>query len=144
MKPAVAPFLIALLLCAPIVWAEGPAPPPSTPAGAGPPVAASDETGTVLIGEVVDLTLWLGRHEKGGAVQADAVRYARGGSPAGFLTPEGDLYVLLSAKPGASPLGPITLEQVGRKLKVAGEVVESGDVSGLVVHQVVRDYGLAE
>lgn len=99
---------------------------------------------TILIGEVVDLSLWLTQHRKGAAHQVDAAAFARGGSPAGFLTADGELYLLLAEQPGGSPLGPIVPMQMSHKLKVAGQTFEAGDHWGVIVRRVVRDYGLAE
>src|SRR6185503_7226104 len=83
---------------------------------------------TTIQGEVVDLACWL----EDGKAGADHVKCAqacvKGGTPAGIVTQDGKVYlVVVHQKDGKSPL-----DHVGEKVEVKGKVYERSGLSGII------------
>lgn len=85
------------------------------------------ETQTIK-GEVVDLACYLSEGKSGPEHVKCAKSCVAGGSPAGLLTPDGNvILIVVHGKEGKSPL-----EHVGERVEVKGKVYEKGGMKGII------------
>jgi hypothetical protein len=100
---------------------------------------SKEEKEVTLQGEVVDLYCYLTRHQGEGKGPGHAVctnACLRKGGSVGFVSDEGDLYVLLNPTP--TPIRAKVAGRAGRKLKVTGTKIERDDVEAILVKRIER------
>ncbi|MBI2922254.1 MAG: hypothetical protein HYY18_14470 [Planctomycetes bacterium] len=90
---------------------------------------AEDKKEEVTIkGEVVDMACWLEEGKMGPDHAKCAKGCVSGGTPAGIVTEDGSVYlVVVHGKDGKSPLS-----HVAEMVEVKGHVVERGGIKGIV------------
>ncbi|MCE9583935.1 MAG: hypothetical protein K8T20_15740 [Planctomycetes bacterium] len=98
-------------------------------AGFGLIATAEDKPKEVTIqGEVVDLACWLQDGKMGPDHMKCAQSCVKGGTPAGLVTQEGKVYlIVVHAKDGKSPL-----DHVGERVEVKGVTFERGGMMGVL------------
>ena len=98
-------------------------------AGFGLIAQAEDKKEPVTIqGEVVDLACWLEDGKSGPEHAKCAQACIKGGTPAGILTDDGKVYlVIIHGKDGKSPL-----DHVAARVEVKGVVHERGGMMGIL------------
>jgi predicted type IV restriction endonuclease len=98
-------------------------------AGIGLVATAEDKPAEVTIqGEVVDLACWLEEGKMGPDHAKCAQSCVKGGTPAGIVTQDGSVYlVVVHAKEGKAPL-----DFVAQRVEVTGVVHERGGMKGII------------
>ena len=91
-----------------------------------------------LTGEVVDLSCYLQLGKKGDAHKACGAKCVAAGEPAGLLTKDGKVYMLLSEQHHPRRDGQVTLakemsEQMGQTLTVSGMLVKNGGIPTIYI-----------
>ena len=97
--------------------------------GLGMFARAEDKKEEVTIkGEVVDMACWLEEGKMGPEHAKCAKGCVGGGTPAGIVTDDGAVYlVVVHGKDGKSPLS-----HVAERVEVKGHVVERGGIKGII------------
>jgi hypothetical protein len=90
-----------------------------------------------LRGEVVDLTCYMGQESRGKEHEGCTKACLMGGAPAGLLSENGSLYLLLE-----DHLNPKSYENIrtmgGDLVKVKGKVFKRGEILSLIVSKVQK------
>ena len=86
-----------------------------------------------LTGEVVDLSCYLQLGKKGDAHKACGAKCVTAGEPAGLLTKEGKVYMLMAEQHHPRRDGQVSLakemsEQMGQTITVSGMLVKNGGI----------------
>ena len=90
-------------------------------------------------GEIVDVYCYMSRHEGSGMGPEHAActnGCIRKGGVVGFVSEDGDLYMLLTSN--SAPLKTKVAGLAGRKVKVTGTKVNRDDVDAIVVRTIAR------
>ncbi len=99
----------------------------------------SGEKEVTVEGEVVDMFCYMTRHQgegKGVKHAACTNSCIRKGGTVGFVSNDGDLYVLLSST--TAPIKTRVMGLGGKKVKITGKEVERDDVEGIMVRKIER------
>ena len=136
-----------MLLLAALLLTQAPAPAPDT----GKPLAAWSATtleaaakpenqawlkkghAVTLTGEVVDLSCYLQLGKKGDAHKACGAKCVAAGEPAGLLTKEGKVYMLMAEQHHPRRDGQVSIakemsDQMGQTITVSGMLVKNGGI----------------
>lgn len=92
------------------------------------------ETATIQ-GEVLDMSCYLGHGAKGDGHKTCAQMCLEKGLPAGILSEDGKVYLLLENHSKADAYAKV-VEHAAEDVKVTGVVVNKGGVQGIVVEEV--------
>ncbi len=95
------------------------------------------ETAT-LVGEVVDLSIYIQTGAHGKAYKKHMEQSARNGGPIGLLTGDGKCYLLLAEEyaartAGRTELRDILLDRLGDIVKVTGTAIQTGGIPALYI-----------
>jgi hypothetical protein len=99
---------------------------------------------TTLVGEVVDLSIYIETGAHGKAYKEHMVQSASHGGPIGLLTGDGKCYLLLAEEydartTGRTELRPLLVERLGDIVKVTGTAIETGGMSALYIQGFVKE-----
>lgn len=102
--------------------------------------AFSDEKEPITVeGEVVDMFCYISRHKgsgKGPEHAACTNACIRSGGPVGFVSDDGELYLLVNKT--STPIKARVAGLAGRKVKVTGSKIERDDVGAIMVDKIER------
>ena len=101
--------------------------------------AQEKEKEVTIEGEIVEVYCYMSRHQgsgKGAEHAPCANGCIRKGGVVGFVSEEGDLYMLLTRN--STPLKTKVAGLAGHKVKVTGTKVERNDVEAIVVRTIAR------
>jgi hypothetical protein len=95
----------------------------------------ADEKASVVKGEVLDLSCYMGHGGEGEGHAGCAAKCLKGGAPMGLLGTDGAVYLLFADHGDASAYEK-TKEFAGKKVEVTGELASKGTLKGITVHGV--------
>src|SRR5260221_14413539 len=93
------------------------------------------EKASVVKGEVLDLSCYMGHGGQGEGHAGCAAKCLKGGQPMGLLGTDGAVYVLFADHGDASPFEKAK-ELAGKNVEVTGDVATKGALKGITVHGV--------
>ena len=93
------------------------------------------EKSSVVKGEVLDLSCYMGHGGEGEGHAGCAAKCLKGGQPMGLLGTDGAVYVLFADHSDASAYDKAK-DFAGKKVEVTGEVATKGALKGITVHGV--------
>ena len=102
---------------------------------AGEKTTATAEKPSVVKGEVLDLSCYMGHGGEGEGHAGCAAKCLKGGAPMGLLGTDGAVYLLFADHGDASAYEK-TKEFAGKKVEVTGELASKGTLKGITVHGV--------
>jgi len=97
--------------------------------------AKSEDKVSVVKGEVLDLSCYLGHGGMGEGHAGCAAKCVKGGAPVGLLSADGTVYVLYADHSDGSPYDQVK-DLAGKKVEVTGDVASKSGMKGLTVHAV--------
>jgi len=97
--------------------------------------AKAEDKGSVVKGEVLDLSCYLGHGGMGEGHAGCAAKCVKGGAPVGLLGADGTVYVLYADHSDGSPYEQVK-DLAGKKVEVTGDVASKSGMKGLTVHAV--------
>jgi hypothetical protein len=98
-------------------------------------VEKASEKSSVVKGEVLDLSCYMGHGGEGEGHAGCAAKCLKGGQPMGLLGADGAVYLLFADHGDASAYEKAK-EFAGKKVEVTGEVATKGALKGITVHGV--------
>jgi hypothetical protein len=98
-------------------------------------VEKASEKSSVVKGEVLDLSCYMGHGGEGEGHAGCAAKCLKGGQPMGLLGADGAVY-LLFADHGDASAYERAKEFAGKKVEVTGDVATKGALKGITVHGV--------
>ena len=104
-------------------------------AAEGKAMAKVEEKASVVKGEVLDLSCYMGHGGEGEGHAGCAAKCLKGGQPMGLLGTDGAVYVLFADHGDASAYEKAK-DFAGKKVEVTGEVATKGALKGITVHGV--------
>jgi len=96
---------------------------------------AGDEKASVVKGEVLDLSCYLGHGGMGEGHAGCAAKCIKGGAPVGLLGADGTVYVLFADHSDGSPYEKVK-DLAGKQVEVTGAVASKSGMKGITVHGV--------
>lgn len=97
--------------------------------------AKVDDKASVVTGEVLDLSCYLGHGGMGEGHAGCAAKCVKGGAPVGLLGADGTVYVLFADHSDGSPYEQVK-DLAGKKVEVTGNVASKSGMKGITVHAV--------
>jgi hypothetical protein len=97
--------------------------------------AKAEDKASVVKGEVLDLSCYLGHGGMGEGHAGCAAKCVKGGAPVGLLGADGTVYVLYADHSDGSPYEQVK-DLAGKKVEVTGDVASKSGMKGLTVHAV--------
>jgi len=97
--------------------------------------AKAEDKVSVVKGEVLDLSCYLGHGGMGEGHAGCAAKCIKGGAPVGLLGADGTVYVLYADHSDGSPYEQVK-DLAGKKVEVTGDVASKSGIKGLTVHAV--------
>lgn len=99
---------------------------------------------TTLVGEVVDLGIYIQTGAHGKRYTKHMAESAAHGGPIGLLTGDGKCYLLLAEEYGPRTVGttelrPILADRLGDIVKLTGTAIETGGIPALYIRGFVRE-----
>lgn len=91
-------------------------------------VAEDKKEEVTIQGEVVDMACWLEEGKMGPEHAKCAVSCVKGGTPAGIVTADGSVYLVVPH----SGEGKHALAHVGKKVEIKGVIHERGGIKGII------------
>lgn len=97
--------------------------------------AKAEAKASVVKGEVLDLSCYLGHGGMGEGHAGCAAKCIKGGAPVGLLGTDGTVYLLYADHSDGSPYEQVK-DLAGKKVEVTGDVASKSGMKGLTVHAV--------
>ena len=97
--------------------------------------AKAEAKASVVTGEVLDLSCYLGHGGMGEGHAGCAAKCVKGGAPVGLLGADGTVYVLFADHSDGSPYEQVK-ELAGKKVEVTGNVASKSGMKGITVQGV--------
>ena len=97
--------------------------------------AKAEDKASVVKGEVLDLSCYLGHGGMGEGHAGCAAKCVKGGAPVGLLGADGTVYVLFADHSDGSPYEKIK-DLAGKQVEVTGNVASKSGMKGITVHGV--------
>ena len=104
-------------------------------AAEGKAMTKDEEKASVVKGEVLDLSCYMGHGGQGEGHAGCAAKCLQGGAPMGLLSTDGAVYLLFADHSDASAYEK-TKGFAGKNVEVTGEVATKGTLKGITVHGV--------
>ena len=89
-------------------------------------------------GEVLDMACYMAHEGKGAKHKTCAQKCIDGGAPAGLLTKEGKVYLLVEDHNSPQPYAEVK-KWAAEQVKISGEVFQRGGVQAIVVHSAEKE-----
>ena len=97
--------------------------------------AKAEDKASVVKGEVLDLSCYLGHGGMGEGHAGCAAKCVKGGQPMGLLGADGAVYVLYADHGDAAPFEKAK-ELAGKQVEITGDVATKSGMKGITVHGV--------